>query len=103
MDLYYIGMILYIYGMKPCMILYIYGMKPYHICIKSYGVIVSHTGEGDLFPTKSDRCYILYFFISFTSRLLCNIGTIWNWTILSAEVYIIVSGWSFFPNIMISL
>ena len=43
MDLYYIGMILYIYGMKPCMILYIYGMKPYHICIKSYGVIVSHT------------------------------------------------------------
>ena len=38
MDLYYIGMILYIYGMKPCMILYIYGMKPYHICIKSYGV-----------------------------------------------------------------
>ena len=27
MDLYYIGMILYIYGMKP-----------YHICIKSYGV-----------------------------------------------------------------
>ena len=38
MDLYYIGMILYICGMKPCMILYIYGMKPYHICIKSYGV-----------------------------------------------------------------
>ena len=46
MDLYYIGMILYIYGMKPCMILYIYGMKPYHICIKSYGVIVSHTEAG---------------------------------------------------------
>ena len=46
MDLYYIGMILYIYGMKPCMILYIYGMKPYHICIKSYGVIVSHTETG---------------------------------------------------------
>ena len=45
MDLYYIGMILYIYGMKPCMILYIYGMKPYHICIKSYGVIVSHTDQ----------------------------------------------------------
>ena len=46
MDLYYIGMILYIYDMKPCMILYIYGMKPYHICIKSYGVRLCLTGGG---------------------------------------------------------
>ena len=46
MDLYYIGMILYIYGMKPCMILYIYGMKPYHICIKSYGVKLCLTAGG---------------------------------------------------------
>ena len=44
MDLYYIGMILYIYGMKP-----------YHICIKSYGVIVSHTVLCMMYQLCSER------------------------------------------------
>ena len=48
MDLYYIGMILYIYGMKPCMILYLYGMKQYHICMESYSVKLCLTENGVL-------------------------------------------------------